>query len=41
MTQKVVPNDTLLLRKNVIVVDSQRFAKEQLIDEALQCLTNL
>jgi hypothetical protein len=41
MTQKVVPNDTLLLRKNVIVVDSQRFAKEQLIDEALRCLTNL
>lgn len=41
ITQKVVPNDTLLLRKNVIVVDSKRFAKEQLIDEALRCLTNL
>lgn len=41
LTQKVVPNDTLVLHKQVIVVDSQRYAKEQLIDEAVRCLTNL
>ena len=41
LTQKVVPNDTLVLHKNVIVVDSLRYAKEQLIDEAVKCLTNL
>lgn len=41
VTLKVSPNDTLVLHKNVIVVDSLRYAKHQLIDEALQCLTNL
>ncbi len=40
VTQKMVPNDKFLLCKNVAVVDSLRYKKEQLIDEAVRCLTN-
>lgn len=41
VTHKIAPNDTLVLHKNVIVVDSLRYPKDQLIDEAVRCLTNL
>lgn len=40
LTQKITPNDKLVLHKKVVVVDSNHFAKDHLINEAMQCLTN-
>jgi maltose phosphorylase len=40
VTQQIAPGDTLVLHKNVAVVDSNQFAKDQLIDKAIECLIN-
>jgi hypothetical protein len=40
VTQKIEPGDTLLLCKNVSVVDSNHYAKDVLIDTAVRCLIN-
>ncbi|MBR5854787.1 MAG: hypothetical protein IKY87_03815 [Paludibacteraceae bacterium] len=40
VTQQVVPGDRLTLYKDVAVVDSNRCAKDHLIEEAIRCLTN-
>lgn len=40
ITQIIQPNDTFMLQKNVVVLDSLRNDKDTLIDKAVQCLTN-
>ena len=40
ITQIIQPNDTFILQKNVVVLDSLRNDKDTLIDKAVQCLTN-
>ena len=40
ITQIIQPNDTFMLQKNVVVLDSLRNDKDILIDKAVQCLTN-
>lgn len=40
ITQMIQPNDTFMLQKNVVVLDSLRNDKDTLIDKAVQCLTN-
>jgi maltose phosphorylase len=41
LTTSIKPGDTYLLRKKVVVKDSRTHNKEQLITDAVQCLTNL
>ena len=41
LTTKIKAGDTCLLRKCVSVVDSRNHKKENLIADALACLTNL
>ena len=36
----IKPGDTLLLKKNVVVLDSLRNNKDDLIDQTVACLTN-
>ena len=40
ITQMIKPNDTLMLHKNVVVLDSLRNDKDTLIDKTVQCLIN-
>ena len=40
ITQIIQPNDTFMLQKNVVVLDSLRNDKDTLIDKTVQCLTN-
>lgn len=40
ITKIIRPGDTLLLQKNVVVLDSLRNDKDTLIDKAIRCLTN-
>lgn len=40
LTQLVQSGDTLLLKKNVVVLDSLRNNKDDLIDQTVACLTN-
>ena len=40
ITQIIQPNDTFMLQKNVVVLESLRNDKDTLIDKAVQCLTN-
>lgn len=40
VTQQILPGDRFVLYKNVAVVDSSRYAKDLLIDEAVGCLIN-
>lgn len=40
ITQKIMPGDTLTLHKKVAVVDSNHYANDSLIDEAVRCLIN-
>ena len=40
ITQKIALGEELMLCKNVSVVDSNHYAKDHIIDAAVQCLTN-
>ncbi len=40
LTQSILPGETLLLKKNVAVLDSLHNDKDSLIENTVQCLTN-